>query len=51
MNKKQLWWKNKLEEVWRSGEYSEDQFGDLKDKMTDYLPQNEADEVLRNLDI
>jgi hypothetical protein len=51
MNKLQLQWKKKLEDAWNSGKYSEDQFGDLKDKMTDYLPQEEADEVLNNLDI
>jgi hypothetical protein len=51
MNKLQLWWKRKLENAYNSGEYSEDTFGDLKDKMTDDLPQYESDEVLANLDI
>ena len=51
MTKEQLWWKKKLEDAWNSGECSEDQFGCLKDEMTDYLPQNESDEVLENLNI
>lgn len=51
MNKQQLWWKKKLEDAYNSEEYSEDQFGDLKDKMTDDLPQDESDEVLASLDI
>jgi hypothetical protein len=51
MTKLQLWWKRKLEEAYKSGEYSEDQFGELKDKMTDELDYHECEEVLVSLDI
>lgn len=51
MTSEQSYWKHKLETAYSSGNYSEDQFGSLKDEMTDYLPPDESDEVLSELDI
>jgi len=39
------WWRRKLQEAIDSGEYTEDQLGDLKDKMTDYLDYDECEQV------
>ena len=50
MTKLQEHWVYRLQKALNSGDYSDDQFGDLKDEMTDELPQTECEEVFDRLE-
>ena len=49
--KLKAYWVRKLQEAYDSDEYSEDQYGELKDEMTDYLDYDECEEVYSQLEL